>query len=259
MRAVSVHEDAIVVTSLFWQLNAVALRAGDEAMLIDSPYFPDELELLPTVLGQSGFEPVALLATHADFDHVLGRMAFPDLSLGVAESTMLRIRREPGQAQRELRDYDDRHYVARSRPLALGQTQSLPVPGRLGLGDQELELHATGGHTSDGMAVLAPWMGVLAVGDYLSPVEIPMISEGGSLTDYRGTLGALAPVVERAEAVVPGHGAVLDREAAIRVLDEDLAYLDALERGERRPKLPEGRDSGEQRRIHAENLVRIDA
>lgn len=255
MRAVSVHEDAIVVTSLFWQLNAVALRAGDEAMLIDSPYFPEELELLPAVLAQAGFTPAALLATHADFDHVLGRAAFPELSLGVAESTMLRIRAHPGEAQRDLRDYDERAYVVRPRPLSLGSTQSLPVPGRLGLGtEEELELHATGGHTSDGLAVFAPWMGVLVVGDYLSPVEIPMISEGGSLAEYRGTLAALAPVLERAQTVVPGHGAVLDRDAALLVLEEDVSYLDALERGEERSALPSGRDSGEQRRIHAENL-----
>ncbi|MEJ7789770.1 MAG: MBL fold metallo-hydrolase, partial [Thermoleophilaceae bacterium] len=85
MRAVSVHRDAIVVTSLLWQTTATAVRVGDEAMLIDSPYFPDELELLPAVLGQAGFTPTALLATHGDFDHVLGRLAFPELSLGVAE------------------------------------------------------------------------------------------------------------------------------------------------------------------------------
>ena len=252
MRAVSVHEDAIVVTSMLWQLNAVALRAGDEAMLIDSPYFPEELELLPAVLAQSGFTPAALLATHADFDHLLGRAAFGDLSLGVAESTMLRIRSEPGAAQRELRDNDSRFYVERPRPLSLGTTQSLPVPGHLGLGDQDLELHATGGHTADGMAVFAPWMGVLVVGDHLSPAEIPMISPGGSVADYRSTLAALAPVVERAETVVPGHGAVLDRDRALAVLEEDVAYLDGLDAG--RDALPSGRDSAEQRRIHQANL-----
>ena len=36
MRAVSVSPDALVVTSGFWQTNAVALRAGDEAVLIGS-------------------------------------------------------------------------------------------------------------------------------------------------------------------------------------------------------------------------------
>jgi hypothetical protein len=40
LRAVSVHRDALVLTSLLWQTNAVALRAAGEAMLIDSPYFP---------------------------------------------------------------------------------------------------------------------------------------------------------------------------------------------------------------------------
>lgn len=246
-----------MVTSLLWQVNAVALRAGGEAMLIDSPYYPDELELLPTVLAQSGFEPVALLATHADFDHVLGRMAFPDLSLGVAESSMLRIRAAPGEAQRDLRDFDARQYVARAKPLSLGQTQSLPVPGRLDLGDRELELHHAGGHTADGMIVFAPWLGVLAVGDYLSDVEIPMISPGGSLAEYRSTLAALSDLVARADVVVPGHGSPADRERALALLEEDGAYLDALERGRERVKLPAGRDSVEQRRIHGENLLRV--
>ncbi|NLT06517.1 MAG: MBL fold metallo-hydrolase [Solirubrobacterales bacterium] len=257
MRAVSVHEDAIAVTSLLWQTNAVALRAGGEAMLVDSPYFPEELELLGQVLAQAGFEPNALLATHGDFDHLLGRAAFPDLSLGVAESTMRRIRARPGEAQRELRDADAANYVERPRPLSLGSAQALPVPGSLELGDRELELITAEGHTPDGMAVHAPWMGLLCSGDYLSPVEIPWIGEGGSVADYRNTLARLAPVLEGCETVVPGHGRPLTGAAALRILDEDSDYLDALERGDQRPSLPAGRDSARQRAIHAENLARL--
>jgi glyoxylase-like metal-dependent hydrolase (beta-lactamase superfamily II) len=257
VRAISLHRDAIVVTSLLWQTNAIALRAGEEAMLIDSLYFPDELELLPGVLAQSGFEPNALLATHGDFDHVLGRLAFPDLALGVSESTMRRIRERPGEAQRELRDADAENYVERTRPLSLGQVQALPVPGQLELGGEELELVTAEGHTPDGMAVWAPWMGVLCSGDYLCPVEIPWISAGGSIEDYRNTLARLAPLVERAEVVAPGHGAPLERGAALRQIDENLAYLDALERGEERPSLPKGRDTARQREIHAANLREV--
>ena len=256
MRAVSVNGDAIVVTSLLWQTTATALRSGDETMLIDSPYFPDELELLPTVLAQSGFEVNALLATHGDFDHVLGRLAFPELSLGVGESTMLRLQRSPGEAQRDLRDHDQEFYVTRPRPLALGGTQSLPVPGKLGLGEEELELFPAEGHVSDGMAVFAPWLGVLVCGDYLSAVEIPMLGPGGTVAEYRATLGRLAAVVERAETVVAGHGPPSSRETALRLLDEDSGYLDALERGEERPPLPDGRDNAHQRAIHADNLVK---
>ena len=257
MRAVSVHPDAIVVTSLMWQTTATAIRAGDEALLIDSPYFPDELELLPGVLKQAGFEPNGLLATHGDFDHLLGRLAFPGAALGVAESTMRRIREGPGVAQRELRDQDAEFFVERSRPLSLGQVEALPVPGKLELGEEELELHPAEGHTPDGMAVFAPWLSVLCSGDYLCSVEIPLISPGGSIDAYRATLARLGPLVERAEMVVPGHGSPQPRDAALRLLDEDAAYLDALERGDERPALPKGRDSSMQRKIHADNLVQV--
>ena len=254
MRAVSVHRDALVLTSLLWQTNAVALRARGEAMLIDSPYFPEELEALPDLLAGAGFEPDALVATHADFDHLLGRLAFPGLALGLGEASVERLHREPGAAQREMRDHDARLYVKRRAPLTLGQVQAVPVPGSVDLGDQEIELHPAEGHMTDGMALFARWCGVLAVGDYLSDVEIPMVV---SLADYRATLARLSALVEAAEAVVPGHGAPHDRERALRVLDEDVDYLDALERGEERPRLPEGRDTKEQQGIHAANLARV--
>jgi glyoxylase-like metal-dependent hydrolase (beta-lactamase superfamily II) len=224
-------------------------------VLVDSPYFPDELELLPTLLGQAGFEPDGLLATHADYDHLLGRLAYPRLALGVGQLTAERLRSEPGAAQRELRDADAEHYVARPAPLSLGAWQELPVPGSIELGDAAIELHAAEGHTADGMALFAPFTGTLVCGDYLSDVEIPLISAGGSLDDYRATLARLAPLVERADSIVPGHGSPHDRDTTLRLLDEDVGYLDALERGDERPKLPAGRDTARQRQIHADNLA----
>jgi glyoxylase-like metal-dependent hydrolase (beta-lactamase superfamily II) len=164
------------------------------------------------------------------------------------------VHQEPGAAQRSLRDQDGELYVERPAPLALGQVQTLPVPGSVELGSEELELHAADGHTADGMAVMARWCGVLCAGDYLSNVEIPMISAGGSIADYRATLARLAPLVEAAETVVPGHGAPQGRDAALRLLDEDADYLDVLERGEEKPALPEGRDTREQRKVHANNV-----
>ena len=253
MRVAAAHREALVVTSRLWQTNAVALRAGGEALLVDSPYFPDELEALPDVLAQARFEVDGLVATHGDYDHLLGRLAYPHLALGVGQPTLERFHREPGAAQRELRDQDARLYVVRATPLALGSVQALPVPGKLEIGDEEVELHPAEGHTADGLALMARYCGLLVCGDYLSDVEIPTIT---SLADYRATLARLAPLVEAADAVVPGHGSVLSRDAALRVLDEDTAYLDALEAGEQRPRLPEGRDSAEQRRLHAENLHR---
>ena len=250
MKVVAVHRDAVVVTSRMWRTNATAIRSGNEAFLLDAPYFPDELEALPGLLESAGFHVDALFATHADFDHLLGRLAFPELPLGVGEPTMLRLRAEPGAAQRELRRHDDQFYVARPAPLGLGQVQSLPVPGKLELGEEELELHPAEGHTADGTAVFARATGVLVAGDYLSDVEIPMISAGGSREAYRSTLERLRPLVEQAEVVIPGHGSPHTRDDALRILEEDLAYLETLE-------VPKSRDTPEQRDIHARNLAAL--
>ncbi|MGZ4173013.1 MAG: MBL fold metallo-hydrolase [Solirubrobacteraceae bacterium] len=258
MRVLAVHADVIVVVSGYWQTTCSAVRSGEEGFVIDSPVLPDELDALPAVLEQSGFPVSGLLCTHADWDHLLGRIAFPQASLGAGESSAARLSAELGQAQRELRAFDDEHYIERERPLARAGVPGLPVPGRLSIGaDHELELYPVAGHTSDGTAYWIPWAGVLVCGDYLSPVEIPMISDGGSVEAYAATLELLGTVVERAEAVIPGHGGPLDATRAKQILSEDLAYIDALRAG-RVARLPPGRSSPAQQRIHDENLHRAD-
>ena len=102
------------------------------------------------------------------------------------------------------------------------------MPGYIDIGEQALELHPADGHTADGMAVWVPWARVLVAGDYLSPVEIPMISPGGSVAAYLATLDRLEPLVEQADHVVPGHGGPIDGTRALAILREDRAYLEAL-------------------------------
>jgi glyoxylase-like metal-dependent hydrolase (beta-lactamase superfamily II) len=258
VRVLAAHRDVIVFISHVWQTTCTAVRAGDEGLVIDSPVYPDELAALPEILSQSGFAVSGLLATHGDWDHLLCRIAFPDASLGCAESTAARLRAEVGSAQRALRSFDEEHYVERPERLALGGLQELPVPGRLELGSaNELELHRADGHTSDGMAIWLPWTRVLISGDYLSPVEIPMISPGGSAETYLETLARLRPLVEGAETVVPGHGTPRSGHEALTLLDQDTAYVRALmEQGAQAP-LPPGRRGEAQRRIHRENTERL--
>ena len=253
MRVVGLHRDVLVATSRIWQTTCTIVRQGQECFVIDSPILPDELELLPAILEHSGFPFTGLLATHADWDHVLGRLAFPKAALGVGETTAARLTAAPGAVARELRAFDDEWYVERPAPLSLGQVQALPVPGHCAIGDDEIELHPADGHTADGTAFWIGWANTLVCGDYLSPVEIPWISESGSRDAYLATLRRLQPFVEQAEHVVPGHGAVLDGLRAAAILGEDLAYLEALPDAE----LPIARRSAAQRAIHKNNLARV--
>ena len=253
MRVISVHPDVLVATSRVWQTTCTIVRSGDEAFVVDSPVFPDELEALPLVLQQTGFALSGLLATHGDWDHLLGRLAFPGAALGCAETTAARLTGSPGEAARSLRSFDGEHYVSRPSPLSLGDVQALPVPGHLDVGDRTLELHPTEGHVPDGMAIVVPWARVLIAGDYLSPVEIPVIGEGGSRDAYLATLGRLEPLVEAADVVVPGHGEPLEATRALAILGEDRSYLEALPDA----KLPLARRSPAQDEIHAANLRRV--
>ncbi len=259
MRVLAVDADAVVFVSAFWQTTCTAVRAGEEGFVIDSPVLPHELDALPQVLEQSGFPVSGLLVTHGDWDHLLGRHAFPHASVGAGESTVALLASDASTPQRSLEEFDQEHYIGGRTPLALDEIQGLPVPGRLDLGSdgQKLELHPTPGHTADGTAYVAPWLGLLVCGDYLSPVEIPWISEGGSVEAYLDTLERLRGLVERAQTVIPGHGGPIPATRALALLNEDEGYLRAvLDVGEH-ARLPEGRRTSAQARIHAENLERI--
>jgi len=228
VRVQALHPDVVVCISGIWQTTCTIVHGtvsdtdAGECFVIDSPVLPEELEALPSVLAQTGWECSGLLATHADWDHLLGRLAFSGAALGVAESSAQRLAAEPGAAQRDLRKFDAEHYVERG-PLGLGEVQSLPVPGKLEIGDHEIELHEARGHTADGMALWLPWARVLIAGDYLSPVEDPMV--GGDADDYRDTLERFRPLVAQADWVVPGHGSPMRAVAASEILEAHLAAV----------------------------------
>jgi glyoxylase-like metal-dependent hydrolase (beta-lactamase superfamily II) len=280
VRAVSLHRDVLVVTSAVLQVNCVIVRGrggeegasaggsaragraggssgaepASETFVVDSPVLPDELDALPALIEQARFPaPSGLLATHSDWDHLLGRLAFPDLVLGCAESTAERLLAAPGEAQRELRAFDEELMIERPRPLALGSVQALPVPGRCEIGACGLELHEASGHTVDGMAIWIPWARVLIAGDYLSAVEIPTLNAGESVDAYLATLERLRPLLVEAEHVVPGHGPVTDADRALGVLEEDAAYLNELRQNGAAAELPVSRRAPHQRVIHAQN------
>ena len=215
--------------------------------MIDSPIYPEELEALPGILEQAGF-PASRRCSRPtrDWDHLLGRLAFPGCRARLRGDDRARASQaEPGAAQRKLRDFDDEQYVDGRPPLSLGQVQSLPVPGQaVARPRHELELHPADGHTVDGTAFcICPGWACLICGDYLSPVEIPWISAGGSLNGYRATLERLRPLVDAG-----GHGCPWPRRdrcrasEALRILDQDLAYLERPR--QRRPRChPAARES----------------
>src|SRR4051794_36797426 len=130
MQVVALHEGVIVARSVKWQTTCTILHEGDETFIVDSLIYPDELDALPGILGQAGWGLSGLLVTHADWDHVLGRLVFPEASVGVAETTAARLRAEPGDAARRRRGADGDGPGPRPRPRAPGEGPAPPGPGQ---------------------------------------------------------------------------------------------------------------------------------
>ena len=219
------------ITSSLWQTNAVLVRAGGLTVLVDSPVLPAELAALP--------RPDVLLVTHAHFDHVLARGAFPGLPLQAGPSTVAAL---AGRAwEPELRDSDAELYIERD-----------PWPDTTGATPQALfEAVEADGHAADGSAFLVEEHALLLPGDYLIEVEIPLVSRAGSPERYLATLDRLEPLVRRADVVQPGHGPALGRRRALELLDLDRRYVADLAAGPTR-----GPRSHRQARIHDDNLAK---
>ena len=219
------------ITSALWQTNAVVLRCGTTTVLVDSPVLPAELTGLA--------RPDVLLVTHAHFDHVLARAAFPGVPLTAGPSTAAALRDRVWED--ELRESDDELYIERD-----------PWPDTSDAAEQDLfESVPAEGHAADGSAFLVEEHALLLPGDYLIEVEIPLVSRAGSPAGYLATLDRLEPLVRRAEVVQPGHGRALTRERALELLDLDRRYVSDLAAGPTR-----GPRSHRQRRIHDDNVAK---
>ncbi len=228
-------------------------------MLIDSPYLPDELDALPSLLAGAGFEPDGLLATHADFDHLLGRLAFP----GHDARGGRELRGAPARASRAARSaccatYDAKFYVNRAR--AARARAGAGAAGARARGDRRPRARAApcrGPHAPTGWrcstALRACWSWA---------TTCPTWRSRGSrrAARWRTTAPRSRAWRRSSRRPRPWCPATAPRTTAtttLRLLDEDVDYLDALERGDERPRLPAGRDTKAQREIHAENLTRV--
>ena len=212
----------MIVSSRMLRTNCTVLGR----VVVDAPYFPDEIasvELPPDAVAFS---------THGHYDHLL--MRYRGLELHASARTVEAIRSHDPAA--ELAEFDAVNYVERP-PLEVEPLH--PVDD----GWEGVRLLPAPGHTADGTAVLAD--GVLCCGDYLSDVEIPLLSVTGSRTDYVATLHRLGEVVT--DVNVPGHGTPCGRDEALRRIEADLRYLETWE-------VPADRDTPRQREIHAGNL-----
>ena len=206
--------------SALWQTSSLLLEKDGEAVLVDPCISREEVARIAARVDELGARVVAVLATHADWDHVCGIAAFPDAEAAMGEASAARV--ESGEPWERIRaaaaEYgievageprvDRRLQVGRAHRVGPFTVETLPLPG----------------HTPDGVGFRIRELDLLAVGDHLSTIEFPFASSPAA---YRATLAGLIELLRRdpPARVVPGHGPEHTAAEAIEVAHEDLDYL----------------------------------
>jgi hydroxyacylglutathione hydrolase len=206
--------------SSLWQTSSLLLVDGDEAVAVDPCISREEVARIGARADELGARVVAVLATHADWDHVCGIAAFPGAEAAMSESTAARV--ESGESWRRIGEAAAEYGLEVAGPPRADRRLVAGVAHAVG--GFTVETLALPGHTPDGTAFRVRSLDLLAVGDHLSTAEFPFAS---STADYRATLSGLIEVLRRDPPgrVVPGHGPELTGAEALAVAEADLDYL----------------------------------
>jgi glyoxylase-like metal-dependent hydrolase (beta-lactamase superfamily II) len=223
----------LTATSSLYVTQSVALPVGeDSCLLVDPGVTSEEVRTLFAGLHERGLRVVAVVHTHAHWDHLL----WPH------ESVPPVPRWASGRCLQEVeRNAAALHAQAVAAIGADGAAELLATTGSiLPLPDDgtvpdiaELLVVTHDAHSPGHLAVLHQPSATLCAGDMLSDVELPLAyAEGSSAWDVDGYLAgvdAMEPFIRRAAFVVPGHGHP-GRDVTARA-QGDRNYLSAVRRG----------------------------
>lgn len=161
---------------------------------------------------------LAVVNTHAHWDHVLGNAAArsdtPDVRLLAHEEALAELPAAVARAGQD--DSDDGPTGARRAEV---ETSPLVPPEEtfssvraLDLGDRYVELvHCGRGHTAGDVVVRVPDADVLVAGDLVEQGAPPAYGVDCWPLEWPGTLETLGQMTTPETVVVPGHGALVDQ------------------------------------------------
>jgi glyoxylase-like metal-dependent hydrolase (beta-lactamase superfamily II) len=231
-----VADGVLVHQSQLLENNAVVVQGRAGVLLVDPGLRDAEMACLANDLRELGQPVVAGFATHPDWDHVLWHPELGDVPRFGTEACAAFM-------QDVLSDPDWRARVAEGLPPEIadevpldlfGLITGLPAGTALVPWDGprvriiELPAHAPG-HA----ALVVEESGVLAAGDMLSDVLVPMldVDTADPVGDYLAGLRLLEGVADDVDVVVPGHGSVGGAGELRARIDLDRAYVHSLREG----------------------------
>ncbi|HET9841604.1 MAG TPA: MBL fold metallo-hydrolase [Nocardioides sp.] len=160
----------------------------------------------------------AIVNTHEHFDHTFGNGAFRE-AYGIVPIHAHEVAAErtvdAGERIKGLfaEDRDDPHRAEVLETEIVAADHTFSSVRVLALGDRQVELaHPGRGHTAGDAVLRVPDADVLLAGDLVEESGPPAYGEDCHPLDWPGTLDVVLNLVGHDTVVVPGHGALVDRD-----------------------------------------------
>jgi glyoxylase-like metal-dependent hydrolase (beta-lactamase superfamily II) len=202
--------------------NAAAVIMDDFIVAVDVGMRPDASRLFRATLEETFQRPVKFVCvTHYHADHTFGLRPFKDVTLFASRQIVDTFAQSPdwnpdARERWKQNDPDGGEWLDEVEfvlPQLLFQ-QGLDIAG----GDDLVEFHHSGGHTSCSVYGYYPREKVLLAGDLIFSGRFPFAGDGTA--DPEAWMSTLRTWLEmEIEHVIPGHGPVSDADEIARQLE----------------------------------------
>lgn len=210
-------------------ISICVVRGSDGLLLVDTRSSPQQADEVRSHLHQLGSHPVvAVVNTHAHFDHTFGNQLFTAVPIygHLRVPAHLEAYETPMLAEWLARGEEPVEEWAAVRITA--PTVLVGQELRLVVGDRVVDLlHLGRGHTDNDLVLHVPDAGAWIVGDLVEESGPPMYGSGCFPLEWPDTCSALSDRLATADVVVPGHGSPVS-PAFVRAQQEELAAVAAL-------------------------------
>lgn len=211
--------DRVWLARYEWCDASVTLIGGDRGLAVVDTHASTAAgrRIVDDVRRLGAGEVVAVVNTHWHFDHTFGNAAFVEaygpVPVHAHEACAEHLRDwGPQVIAHSAGETGERAAEVAATELHLPD-QTFSSIGLLDLGDRALELiHPGRGHTAGDLVVRVPDADVLLAGDLVEESSPPYFNTDAWPLEWPLTLDVVLGLITRETLVVPGHGAVVDRD-----------------------------------------------
>jgi glyoxylase-like metal-dependent hydrolase (beta-lactamase superfamily II) len=214
-----VADRVFVARQEWYDLNVCLVRGAAGVLVVDTQASARAARAIIEEVRDLGIGDItAIVNTHEHFDHTFGngafREAYGEVPIHAHEVAAARTI-DAGERIKErfVVEWDDpyRDEVMETEIVPADHTfSSVRV---LDLGDRQVELaHPGRGHTAGDAVIRVPDADVVLAGDLIEESGPPGYGEDCHPLDWPGTLDVVINLLGRDTVLVPGHGALVDRD-----------------------------------------------